>query len=137
MLVELDEGECLRLLAPGGVGRLGFTGRFGLTVLPVNYRLLDGAVIFRTMAGGTTEQDLRTGVQGACYEVAFEVDHIEETARIGWSVLVRGSLHHITADDERAAAAATGVEPWAGGDRQQYLRIAPARITGRRIVTDS
>ena len=28
---------------------------------------------------------------------------------------------------------AAGVEPWAGGERELFLRIVPHRITGRRI----
>jgi len=35
----LDEAECLRLISPGGVGRLAYSGRFGPTVLPVNYMM--------------------------------------------------------------------------------------------------
>ncbi|MEW9551307.1 helix-turn-helix domain-containing protein [Nonomuraea sp. NPDC050783] len=132
-LLVLDEKESLRLLEPGGVGRIAFEGRYGLTVLPVNYRLLDGAVVFRTATGGTTDEDLRTGVADVEYKVAFEVDRIEDLTRGGWSVLVQGSLHHVTAEDERGPAAATGVEPWVGGDRRQYLKIVPTRVTGRRI----
>ncbi|UBU11715.1 helix-turn-helix domain-containing protein [Nonomuraea gerenzanensis] len=131
-LVALSEPECLRLLEPGGVGRIAFEGRFGPTVLPVNYRLSDGAIIFRTEPGGSTEQDLRTGMRDVEYKVAFEVDRIEELTRGGWSVLAQGSLHHVR-EEERAAAAATGVEPWVGGERQQYLKIIPTRLTGRRI----
>ncbi|MDR8412539.1 pyridoxamine 5'-phosphate oxidase family protein [Nonomuraea sp. 3-1Str] len=135
-LVELDEKECLRLISPGGVGRIAFEGRYGLTVLPVNYRLSDvGAIVFRTTPGGTTDADLRTGMKGVEYKVAFEVDSVEELTGGGWSVLVQGSLHHVT-DEEEAAVAATGVQPWAGGDRRQYLRITPSRVTGRRITTD-
>ncbi|GAA2834232.1 helix-turn-helix domain-containing protein [Nonomuraea rubra] len=132
-LVTLSESDCLRLLEPGGVGRIAFEGRFGPTVLPVNFRLSDGAIVFRTEPGGTTDQDLRTGMRDVEYKVAFEVDRIEELTRGGWSVLAQGSLHHVTEEDERAAAAATGVEPWAGGERQQYLKIIPTRLTGRRI----
>jgi hypothetical protein len=33
----LDEAECLRLIAGRGVGRIGYTSRFGPVVLPVNY----------------------------------------------------------------------------------------------------
>ncbi|MGP4093624.1 helix-turn-helix domain-containing protein [Nonomuraea sp. KM90] len=132
-LVALDEGECRRLLEPGGVGRIAFEGRYGPTVLPVNFRLSEGAIVFRTAPGGTTDQDLRTGMQDVEYMVAFEVDRIEELTRGGWSVLVQGSLHHVTEEEERATAAATGVEPWAGGERQQYLKIIPCRLTGRRI----
>ncbi|MEV0378776.1 pyridoxamine 5'-phosphate oxidase family protein [Nonomuraea sp. NPDC050643] len=129
---SLDEDECLRLLEPGGVGRIGFEGRFGLTVLPVNFRVSDGAIVFRTQHGGSTDEDLRTGTRDVEYMVAFEVDRIDEPERGGWSVLVQGSLHHVT-EDERAEAAATGVEPWAGGEREQYLKIVPFRLTGRRI----
>ncbi|WP_101785316.1 helix-turn-helix domain-containing protein [Nonomuraea indica] len=134
-LDELDEEECLRLLSPGGVGRIAYNGRYGPTVLPVNYRVARGAVVFRTTAGGAMEADLRTGLEGVEYLVAFEVDRIEEDTRTGWSVLVQGSLHHVT-DEELAEAQASGVSPWAGGDRRQYLRIAPARMTGRRISAD-
>ena len=28
VLEELDDAECIRLISPGGVGRLGFTGRY-------------------------------------------------------------------------------------------------------------
>ncbi|MFG1706371.1 helix-turn-helix domain-containing protein [Nonomuraea sp. M3C6] len=132
-LVTLDESECLHLLQPGGVGRLAFDGRYGPTVLPVNFRLLEGTIVFRTATGGSTDEDLRTGVRDVEYKVAFEVDRIEELTSGGWSVLVQGSLHHVTTDEELASAAATGVDPWAGGDRQQYLKIIPCRMTGRRV----
>ncbi|MFI7688890.1 pyridoxamine 5'-phosphate oxidase family protein [Nonomuraea sp. NPDC049655] len=134
-LVPLAEEECLRLLRPGGVGRIAFEGRYGLTVLPVNFRMSEGAIVFRTAAGGSTDEDLSTGVEDVEYEVAFEVDRIEELTRGGWSVLVHGSLHHVTTEDEQAEAASTGVEPWAGGRRQHYLKIRPSRLTGRRITT--
>ncbi|NRQ33888.1 helix-turn-helix domain-containing protein [Nonomuraea sp. NN258] len=132
-LIPLSEAECLRLLEPGGVGRIAFEGRFGPTVLPVNFRMADGEIVFRTATGGTTDEDLRTGVVGLEYKVAFEVDRIEELTSGGWSVLVQGSLHHVTEEEERAMAAATGVEPWAGGVRQQYLKVRPSRLSGRRI----
>ncbi|MEV4391343.1 pyridoxamine 5'-phosphate oxidase family protein [Nonomuraea sp. NPDC049607] len=133
-LLPLGEEECLRLLRSGGVGRIAFEGRYGLTVLPVNFRMSEGAIVFRTVAGGSTDEDLNTGVENVEYEVAFEVDRIEELTRGGWSVLVRGSLHHVTTERERAEAESTGVEPWAGGRRQHYLKIRPTRLTGRRIA---
>jgi nitroimidazol reductase NimA-like FMN-containing flavoprotein (pyridoxamine 5'-phosphate oxidase superfamily) len=71
VLEELDEAERLRLIAPGGIGRLVFAGQFDVTVLPVNYKLHDGAILFKT------------------------------------------TQHR--------------------GVRRHFMRIAPARITGRRI----
>ncbi|GAB3979555.1 hypothetical protein GCM10029978_075240 [Actinoallomurus acanthiterrae] len=132
-LISLDEAECLRLISPGGVGRLGYVGRYGLTILPVNYGLHEGTIVFRTAQDSPTDEDLRTGIANAEYKVAFEIDELDPTAQQGWSVLVQGSLHHVESEDERASVRRAGVEPWAGGVRELYLRIRPTRITGRRI----
>ena len=133
VLEKLDDGECLRLIAPGGIGRLVFAGRFDLTVLPVNYKLYNGAILFKTAQDSTTDEDLRTGIAHAEYRVAFEVDDFDTTAREGWSVLVQGPAHHLDDESERAAAEAAGVDPWPGGGREHFISITPARITGRRI----
>ena len=129
----LDEAECLRRIAPGGIGRLAFPGRFDLAVLPVNYVLHEGAILFRTALAGSTDEDLRTGIEHAEYRVAFEVDDFDAETREGWSVLIQGPAHHVDDPVEQAEAIAAGVEPWAGGDREHFIRITPARITGRRI----
>ncbi len=129
----LDKDECLELVAPGGVGRVAFNSPTGPVILPVNYTLDAGTILFRTALGGSIDTDLRTGVEGAEFKVAFEVDRIDEANREGWSVLVRGGAHHVTDEEERAAAAAAGLETWAGGDRELYIRIAPVEVTGRRI----
>ena len=133
VLEQLSEDECLRLISPGGVGRLAFSGRYGLTVFPVNYKVQNGSVIFRTAEYSPTGEDLRTGIPAAEYEVAFEIDSIDTLAREGWSVLIHGPAHHMDLLGERATAMATGVEPWAGGERDHAIRITPTRITGRRV----
>ena len=133
VLEELDEAECLRVISPGGLGRLAYSGRFGLTVLPVNYQLYEGSIVFRTTRNSPTDEDLRTGIEGAEYKVTFEIDQIDLAAREGWSVLLQGAAHHVDSATERAAVLEAGVEPWAGGVRELFLRILPDRITGRRI----
>ncbi|GAA0316302.1 pyridoxamine 5'-phosphate oxidase family protein [Actinoallomurus spadix] len=132
-LVSLDEAECLRLISPGGVGRLGYVGRYGPTILPVNYKLHEDTIVFRTAQDSPTDEDLRTGIENAEYKVAFEIDELDPAARSGWSVLIQGSLHHVASEEERASVRASGVEPWAGGPRELYLRIRPTRVTGRRV----
>ena len=129
----LDEAECRRLIEPGGIGRLVFAGRYDLTVLPVNYKMHDGAILFRTAQDSAMDEDLRTGISHAEFRVAFEVDEFDQQAREGWSVLVQGPAHHVDSAEERADALAAGVEPWPGGEREHFIRITPARITGRRI----
>jgi nitroimidazol reductase NimA-like FMN-containing flavoprotein (pyridoxamine 5'-phosphate oxidase superfamily) len=133
-LEPLDEAECLRLISPGGIGRIAFTGRYGLTVFPVNYRLHDGAIVFRTAQDSPTGEDLRTGIAHADYQVAFEIDQIDQVTRGGWSVLIHGPAHHMSSDAELAAVLESGVEPWPGGSREHAISITPSRITGRRLI---
>jgi nitroimidazol reductase NimA-like FMN-containing flavoprotein (pyridoxamine 5'-phosphate oxidase superfamily) len=133
VLEELDEAECLELITPGGIGRIAYSGRYGPTVLPVNYRMYEGSIVFRTAQDSPTDEDLRTGIAHAEYKVAFEIDEIDTAAREGWSVLVQGPVHHVESDSERASVLEAGVETWPGGERELFLRIVPSRITGRRI----
>jgi nitroimidazol reductase NimA-like FMN-containing flavoprotein (pyridoxamine 5'-phosphate oxidase superfamily) len=133
VIEELDEAESLRLISPGGIGRIAYASRFGPAVLPVNYKWHDGAIVFRTTRHSTLDEDLQTGIAGGDYLVAFEVDEMDVRGRQGWSVLIQGPAHHVEAEAERQAAAAAGVEPWPGGERELFLRIVPHRVTGRRI----
>ncbi|MGH4007338.1 MAG: pyridoxamine 5'-phosphate oxidase family protein [Pseudonocardiaceae bacterium] len=69
--------------------------------------------------------------------VTFEVDQIDQQTRSGWSVLVRGLAEKVTSEHrteliERTKA--SGVEPWAPGDRGHWMRLIPQEISGRRIV---
>ena len=130
---ELDEAECIRLLGLGVIGRLAFSGSYDLTVLPVNYRLVDGAILFRTAQDSQTGEDLRTGIAHADYKVAFEVDEFDEATREGWSVLVQGPAHHMDSPEEQAAVVAAGVETWPPGEKDHFIRITPERVTGRRV----
>ncbi|HXQ43502.1 MAG TPA: pyridoxamine 5'-phosphate oxidase family protein [Acidimicrobiales bacterium] len=127
VLDALDPGDCRDLIRPGGVGRIVFCESRGPVALPVNFRVLDGDVVFRTAALPelTSTEGLGT--------VSFEVDHIDEALAEGWSVLVSGVGHVITDASELRQAEATGVAPWAGGERDLYIRIVPREVTGRRI----
>ncbi|MFC4590982.1 pyridoxamine 5'-phosphate oxidase family protein [Sphaerisporangium corydalis] len=133
VLEELDAEECLRLISPGGVGRVAFTGSAGPVVIPVNYTMLGSSVLFRTAFGGPMDEDLSTGVRGVEFKIAFEVDHIDAAARKGWSVLIQGAAHRVSSEEELATVSSAAVEPWAGGERRLYIRVDPVRLTGRRI----
>ncbi len=130
---RLDEAECLRLISPGGIGRIAYSGRSGVTVLPVNYQLHQGAILFRTAQDSPLDEDLRTGIAHAEYNVGFEIDDFDLASREGWSVLIQGAAHHVDSEAERAEVLAAGIEAWPGGQRDQFLRIVPTRIAGRRI----
>jgi transcriptional regulator with XRE-family HTH domain len=127
LLEVLDRAECVERIRPGGVGRVVFVEDRGPVALPVNYRTLEGSVVFRTALN--LELDLALG-RGP---VSFEVDHIDEALVEGWSVLVSGWGHVVVAADELRLVQTLGVTPWAGGERDIYVRIVPTTHTGRRI----
>jgi transcriptional regulator with XRE-family HTH domain len=125
-LETLTERECRRLLAAGGVGRLVFIADRRPVALPVNYRMLEGDVVFRT-----GEDTSLTAVSDA-EPVSFEVDRVDEAMSEGWSVLVTGRLRRVSPDEFRRLEN-LGIEPWAGGQRSVYLRIEGREVSGRRI----
>jgi transcriptional regulator with XRE-family HTH domain len=127
VLAKLMPAECRRLIAPGGVGRLGLSTISGPVVLPVNFAVLADTIVVRTAEG--------TVIDGhADEQVALEVDHIDEALCQGWSVLARGPAHRVTHPSElRRLQDDAVLWPWAGGEREVYVRIIPNLITGRRI----
>jgi len=102
VLERLDEAECLELLADGGGGRLVFTSRYGPTALPIMYKI-DGESIVVGTWDPVFNEDLRTGIADADYQVAVEADQVDPQARKGWIVMARGAAHHLDTEAERAA----------------------------------
>ena len=129
----LDEPACLSLIAGGGVGRIGYTSRFGPAVVPVNYHLYERTIVFRTGLHSSMVEDLRTGIADAEFNVAFEIDEIQRDTQEGWSVLIQGPAHFVDTQEELAPLARLGVQPWSGGSKEQFMRVIPIHITGRRI----
>ncbi|ETK32851.1 helix-turn-helix domain-containing protein [Microbispora sp. ATCC PTA-5024] len=128
VLCALEPDECLRLIASGGVGRVAFTGPSGPIVLPVNFRLHRGAVVFRTRFGGAVDQNVRDVLDDPRAMTGFEIDHIDEASREGWSVMIQGPAQLLTPED-----VPSDLEPWPGGERGLCVRIVPRHIAGRRI----
>lgn len=130
---RLSEPECWELIGPDGIGRIGFSSPYGPLILPVNFKVLNQTIVFRTDEHGPLGEDLRTGIADAEYKVAFEIDAYDMAARAGWSVLIQGNAHHVDSAAELETVRQTGVTPWAPGQRELYLRIIPIRVTGRRV----
>jgi nitroimidazol reductase NimA-like FMN-containing flavoprotein (pyridoxamine 5'-phosphate oxidase superfamily) len=123
----LNPAECFGLLELGGIGRVGFAAADGIMILPVNFAVTGKAVIFRT----APDTLLALYANGP---VSFEVDHLDEALREGWSVLVHGHAHKVENErDVKRLEDRTHLQPWAGGARDVYVRIAPTRISGRCI----
>ncbi|WP_128374510.1 helix-turn-helix domain-containing protein [Streptomyces cavernae] len=128
---ELSERECRELLSTHGVGRLAVSTFAGPVVVPVNYSVVDRAIVFRTGPGTTPWQALGS-------RVAFEVDRIDDAFSQGWSVLVRGRARGVTDPDAvRRLQQRAYSTPWTGGHRDRWVRIDPIAITGRRITVQA
>jgi nitroimidazol reductase NimA-like FMN-containing flavoprotein (pyridoxamine 5'-phosphate oxidase superfamily) len=124
-LTELREDECWDLLSARTVGRVGWQGGDGPTIVPVNYVVDGRAVVLRT----APYTDL--GREGTVQELAFEVDDIDPVTRSGWSVLVRGRRRL----DPEAYGKTPRPEVWVGGSRWLVLRIEVRTISGRRLTS--
>ncbi|WP_109000677.1 helix-turn-helix domain-containing protein [Streptomyces rishiriensis] len=125
---ELSRTECGDLLSTHGVGRLAVPTDKGPVIVPVNYSVVDGTIVFRTAQGATPS------LAAGC-PVAFEIDRIDEAFSQGWSVLVRGHARLVTDLGEAQLLARRAYStPWAGGRRDVWVRIEPYAVTGRRIT---
>jgi uncharacterized protein len=129
-LEVLNPQECLQLLATQVIGRLAISGKNYPLILPVNYALDQGVIVFRTHTGSAL-------LEADQANVTFEIDEIDRRTRSGWSVLVHGLAEEVT-EAHRAdlveRTQATGVKPWAPGDHGRWMRLIPQEVSGRRIA---
>jgi hypothetical protein len=78
------------------------------------------------------DEDLRTGIEHADYQVAVEADQIDPQEREGWTVLVRGAAHHLDTEAERAPIIGAGLDPWVADVPPHFIRVNPTTIFGVR-----
>ncbi|MGD0254024.1 MAG: pyridoxamine 5'-phosphate oxidase family protein [Acidimicrobiales bacterium] len=124
----LEQAECLELLGRSSIGRVGVSMGAVPAVFPVNFAVLDQAIVFWASTGTKLDAATRNAV------VAFEVDDVDALYHEGWSVLVVG-----IADELRDAvlverAKRLPLAPWAEGPHEHMVAIRPEFISGRRIV---
>jgi len=127
-LEVLSLDQCLALLRGHEVGRVAVMVNEFPIVLPVNYKLVEKSgpvwVALRTRPGNVIDR--------ASMPAAFEIDGIDASQQEGWSVLVRGTLHHVDPDSgdfrERFDP-----QPWLDDERDAWLIIESFWITGRLL----
>lgn len=128
-LEVLNDEECRLLLSLATVGRLAFVVDGLPMVLPLNYRLLSQEsglwILFRTRPGNTIDL--------APEQVAFEIDGVDHEHQKGWSVVVRGLLHHLDSNEVELVRRRFDPRPWPQFERSSWLAVKPRVITGRRL----
>jgi len=125
----LDAGTCWDLLHGVSVGHLAVLVDGYPEVFPVNYKVDQQSVIFRTGEG------TKLRAAGGPLAVALEADGHDDSK--AWSVLVKGKAVILEPTQELLAGAALTLFPWQAGEKDHFVRIVPTSVTGRRFVITS
>lgn len=124
----LGSAECLRLLWSHGVGRVGFVENGEPQIFPVNYRLHDNRIVFRSAVGAKLDAALMRA------PVAFEVDGMDEESATGWSVMIHGTARQVDNEEDIAVLDALPLSTWVKGPHPlRWIEIVPNEISGRRV----
>jgi len=127
-LAVLPYDHCIERLKLDQVGRVSFVADGDVQIFPVNYRWYDGAVVFRTAAGTKLDAAWTNKT------VAFEIDGWNAEHMAGWSVVAKGLAKEVTDPEQIDRLNGLGLRPWAGPGRNNWIRIRPDEVTGRKIV---
>ncbi len=128
---ELSAHECESLLRAHNVGRVAVSTPTGPHIVPVNYTVVQDAIIIRTTPYSVL------GTYGRNTTLAVEIDGFDHERDVGWSVQARGRGVPIE-DYAEIARLREGQQslPWAGGSRSQYIRLEWQELIGRRLGAD-
>lgn len=123
----LSREESLARLDRHSVARIGYVEDGWPVILPVNYRLHNGDVFIRSLAGGKVRAAERGDV------VCLELDGFDTALRTGWSVVAHGPLEVIGDPAVLNEAWANDPEPWIASEDWRWLRMVPISVTGREV----
>lgn len=127
-LQVLTPEECNERLDETEIGRVAFVSEGDVVILPVNYRFVNGTVVFQTTDGSKLDMAAERKT------VAFEIDGFAPQQQTGWSVLVKGTAEYVMDEELEAEFRRLGLRPWAPYTKaRRWVRILPDEITGRKI----
>ena len=126
-LTTLTREECLALLRRAVVGRIGYVADGMAIIIPVNFALLDGDIVFCSAKGSKLSWlSLRE-------RVAFEADESRPADHEGWSVLIQGVAREVTHPDELAVLRRGHLRSWLRSPQEHWVRISIEAISGRAL----
>ncbi|NYI43009.1 hypothetical protein BJ993_000089 [Nocardioides aromaticivorans] len=128
-LTEIPVAGCRRLLRSTAFGRLALVDDSGRAELfPVNYVATDEEFWLRTGPGTLLDRC----ADGA--EVVLEVDQVDPSRGVGWSVVARGSAVRALAGPRTSTGRpAPGPPPWVRHADDVWFRVPWHELTGRRL----
>lgn len=127
----LDEGACWDLLRGVSVGHLAVLVDGHPEIFPVNFKVDQGSVVFRTGEG--------TKLQAAAGRtpVALEADGTDQKNRAAWSVEVKGHAVLLEPSPDLMKGVGLTLFPWQAGDKDHFVRIIATAVSGRRFTVTS
>ncbi len=125
----LPAEECWRLLRSQPTTRIAGLMAGRIEVFPVNSAVIEDTVVIRTAPGTLL------ATMSASTEVVVEADGVEirEGVPHAWSVVLRGTTETVDSVPEEEDLDANGPQPWQGGVKDEFLKVTPSEITGRRF----
>jgi len=125
---ELSTHQCEALLRVGMVGRVAFSTPTGPHMVPVNYTVVDDAIVVRTSPYSLL------GTHGRNTMVAVGIDGFDHEQTRGWSVQARGRMEVVTTPQELdRIRKVADPNPWASAVRALYLRVHWTELSGRQL----
>lgn len=126
-LTILTREECLELLRGAVVGRIGYVADGMAIIIPVNFALLDGDIVFCTAKGSKLSWlSLRE-------RVAFEADESRPADHEGWSVLIHGVAREVIHPEELAVLRRGPLRSWLRSPHEHWVRISIEAMSGRAL----
>jgi uncharacterized protein len=126
-LNTLTREECLELLKQVVVGRIGYVTDGIAIILPVNFWVVDGDIIFCTAKGSTLNWLSLRG------RLSFQADASRWADREGWSVLIHGVAREVTDPNELEILRRGPLRSWLRSSAEHWVRIRIETISGRAL----
>ena len=125
---EMSPSECETLLRAGVVGRVALATPTGPHIVPINYSVVDDAIVVQTSPYSVL------GTHGRDTMLAFEIDQFDYEYQRGWSVVARGRAEVVTdPGDVEHIRQTWPPRPWVTGMRTLCLRTRWTELSGRRV----
>lgn len=124
---HLDSAESLRLLGATRVSRIATDVGGEVDIFPINHRVIDDVVVFRTAPGTLLSSSLVSRT------VAVEADGLDDLGN-AWSVVIKGHCTQVETSAEAELLEKIGPTPWQQGTKDVFVRVDAKVITGRRFA---
>lgn len=124
-MIEMSGAEALWLIQGNELGRLVYPQRGRTVVRPARHVWESGHLVVRA--------PVQTSVVPET--VAYQVDEIQASTGIGWTVTLTGRVD-VIADPHEAAHHSRTLTGWTHGPHDALVRLRPESVSGFRLLQE-